>query len=101
MALQLLPLYKIGNPTQDLWQTQWKSILDIVLGKQIVDGVLLTNQVLKNGVNTINHKLGRKPVGWIIIDADAAVTPFRSQPWNEKTLTLTVGADVNICLWVF
>lgn len=96
-----LPLYKIGNPTEDLWQTQWKSLIDPVLANTLVNGLQLSNLDLKNGANAINHKLGRKPLGWIITDTDAAIIPFRSQPWNDKILTLTVGADATVSLWVY
>lgn len=96
-----LPLFKIGNPTLDLWQTQWKSQLDPVLASPLLDGLLLTNIQLVNGTTTINHKLGRKMVGWIVVDIDAGAAVYRSQPLNSLTLTLTSGAAGMCSLWVF
>lgn len=96
-----LPLFNVGNPTLQLWQTQWKSQLDPVIAKPIVDGLLIENITLKNGTNVINHRLGRKMQGWIIVDINAGAAIYRSQPLNDLTLTLISGADCIVSLWVF
>lgn len=38
-----------------------------VLTADILDFNIVKSQVLKVGDNVVNHKLGRPPVGWIII----------------------------------
>lgn len=82
-------------------QTKWKSILDALLGQEILDGNLLTNVALINGATVINHKLGRKMIGWMIVDQDSLASIYRSKPKNDTTLTLTSSAICNISLWVF
>lgn len=81
-------------------QTQWKSQLDPLLSLPLTNGIFVS-AVLKNGVNTVNHRLGRKQQGWIITDQDAAAEIYRSQPFNNLTLTLTSNADVTVTLYVF
>lgn len=92
-----LPL--IDDPK--LAQTKWKSILDPLLARPLNDSNTLTGIVLASGVNVINHKLGRKPQGWVITDTTTAITIFRSQPFNDLTLTLTASGAGVINLMVF
>lgn len=82
-------------------QSVWKSQLDPLLANVMLKGLQLSNIPLINGVNTINHLLSRKQQGWFITDVDGAATIFRSQPLNDKTLTLTSNAAVNVNIWVF
>ncbi len=98
----MLPLIKItGLPSVDIMQTKWKSELDPVLSNPLLAGIQLPNIFLINGTTTINHLLGRKMVGWFITDQNAGTTIFRSEPLNDKTLTLTAGANVTVNLWVY
>lgn len=97
-----LPLFqKLSDQSFSLMQTKWKSILDVFLGQEILDGNLLSNIPLINGITIINHKLGRKMIGWQIVDQDALASIYRSKPKNDTTLTLTSSAACNISLWVF
>lgn len=64
-------------------------------------GLILTGITLESGDNIINHKLGRVPQGWVVVDTTAAISPYRSQPLNATTLTLNVGATATVSLWVF
>lgn len=82
-------------------QTRWKSLLDILLANKITQGQMITGVSLINGAVTFNHLLGRKMIGWIIVDVDAAATIYRSQPLNDITLTLTSNAVATVNLWVF
>lgn len=79
----------------------WKSILDPVIATPLIQGNLITNQVLVTGANIINHKLGRQQVGWMIVDQNASAALYRSQPFNGLTLTLTSSAPVTVNVWVF
>ena len=97
MALPLkLPL--------DQLETQWKSQLDPVLSNQLLQGQLLANIALANGTTIVNHKLGRKLIGWFIVGIDGAATVYDNQASNQTpqiTLSLTSNAAVNVNLWVF
>lgn len=85
----------------DMHQTAWAQQLDPIIRNQLLQGILIQNISLKTGVNVINHKLGRKQIGYIITDIDSAAIIYRSQPLNALTLTLTSDADATISLWMF
>lgn len=101
--------------TADLMQTRWKSILDPVIeitynnqesvselnALPLNQMVVLDNVVLAIGNNAITHGLGRVPVGWIVMDINAASTIYRSAAFNINTLTLNASAIATIKLGVF
>jgi hypothetical protein len=96
-----LPLFQTSVKELSLMQTQWKSQLDPVLASPLTGPSILNGVVLASGANTINHKLGQTPQGWFITDINAAITVYRSQPFNPLTLTLTASgaATVNIVVY--
>lgn len=58
---------------------------------------------LSAGANTITHKLGRHPTGWLLLDVSAASAgdmPKRTA-WDERTITLDAAAGDTVVLWVF
>jgi hypothetical protein len=87
--------------TMDLMQTRWKSLLDPILENPINSISIIDNVALVIGNNVINHRLGRKQQGWLILDIDAASTIYRSADFNDKTLTLNASAAATIKLGVF
>jgi hypothetical protein len=97
-----IPLLKSDIPALDMYQTRIKSILDPVLSKEIIQGQLLSGLTVVSGINVINHKLGRNPIGWFIVDATASVTAYRSGNINSTNITLTFSAGASsVSLWVF
>lgn len=91
-------------PSQLDWEasrTKWKSQLDPVLANPLTNPRVLNKIVLTSGVNVINHGLQRDQQGWFITDINASASIYRSQPFNDKTLTLTssAGATVNIVVY--
>ncbi len=96
-----LPMFKDDSQNFMLLQNKWSSILNTVLGKPLSSANILTDVQLNTGVNVINHLLGRKMQGWIISDINASAILYRSQPFNDKTLTLTTNSDCVITLVVF
>jgi hypothetical protein len=84
-----------------LLQTKWSSILNPLLSNPLVSGILLKNISLITGSNVVNHKLGRNPQGWILIDIDASASIYRSGAFNDLTLTLVSDADCQVSLYVF
>lgn len=81
--------------------TRWKSLLDPLLANPLNDVSVIYNVSLINGATTINHLLGQKMTGWYIVDINGAATIYRSQPLNDKTLTLTSNAAVTVSIGVF
>lgn len=91
-------------PRQLPWdqaQTKWASQIDPVLSEPIINGNLLSNVQLNNGVTVIDHLLSRMQQGWVITDMQGAATVYRSSPFNNLTLSLTSNAAITISLWVF
>ena len=82
--------------------TRWKSILDPLLANPINSTSIVqpTPISLAIGNNTINHKLGRQPQGWFIVDITAASDIYRVS-WSDKTIVLNSSALTTIKLGVF
>lgn len=88
----------------DQMSTRWASIIEPVLNASIVNGQLLENVALINGTTIVNHRLGRKLIGWIVVGRNAASTIYDNQATNQRpqlTLSLTSNAAVTCTLWVF
>lgn len=85
----------------DLMQTKWAAQINPVLANPLNSISILKNIALINGVTPINHKLGQLQQGWIILDIDSAATIYRSQAFNDKTLTLTSNAACTVTLGVY
>lgn len=83
---------------------KWAAILNPVIACPIINGLLLEDISLETGANVINHKLGRKLIGWIIVRQNADASIYDMQEFNQMpqlTLNLTSSADCNVSLWVF
>lgn len=96
-----IPFFKSESLQFELYQSRLKAILDPIIALPIINGLLLKNIALINGVTIVNHKLAKQMTGWIIVDQDAKANIYRSQPLSDKTLTLTSDAACNVSLWVF
>lgn len=68
-------------------------------GLAVLNGQFVT-VALASGSNRVAHGLGRQPVGWMVVDTDAAVTVYRTA-WSATTLDLTASGAVTVKLWVF
>lgn len=92
---------KINVKDRDLSQVQDNvaQILQPLSKKALLDGVQIEATVAL-GSNKISHTLQRKPLGWIVVDADAAVTLYRTA-WDTTFLTLTASGSATITLWVY
>lgn len=100
----MLPLFKSEIPVLQLLQTKWKSEIDPLLAKPLTQGLLLPSVSLAIGTNTINHRLGRKLIGWQLTRKRAAAAIYDTQDSNQMpqaTLTLVSDAVVVVDLWVF
>lgn len=62
-----LTRFKTSDLAVMLLQDKWKTSLDPLLDNPANNGLILKNQALVSGTNTINHLLGRVLQGWSII----------------------------------
>lgn len=84
-----------------MMQNTWGSAIDPVLANPLIKGNILKSISLINGSIVINHLLGRMMQGWFITDINAAATVYRSQQFNNLTLTLTSNAAAIVNIYVF
>ncbi len=85
-------------------QVKWATQIDPLISNPLTQGQLLQNVPLINGITVVNHKLGRKLIGWFIVGINAAATVYDSQASNQMqdlTLVLNSNAVTTVNLWVF
>lgn len=100
----MLPIFQDPNKNLMLVETNWSAVLNPVIDNPIVQGHILSNVALTTGTNTINHKLGRKLQGWIVVGRNNASTIYDNQAANpnpQLNLILTASAGVTVNLYVF
>lgn len=89
--------WELANP-------KWAATLNPVVANPLVQGVLLSGIPVVTGTNVINHKLGRKLQGYVVVLNSAAVTFYDSQAINQHpslTLILNASGAATISLYVF
>lgn len=90
-----------SNLSWELMNPLLASTLNPIIASPLSSSQILTSIVLINGETTFGHKLGRVLRGWFITDLNGLATIYRSQPLNNKTLSLTSSAAVTINIGVF
>jgi hypothetical protein len=99
-----LPQFPSTDRNLQQLQTAWATQLNPVLRNALVQGQLIETSVV-NGVNTINHGLGRKLQGWVVAGMSGGfVQLYDSQASNQmqnKTLVLNSNGSADLKLWVF
>lgn len=84
-------------------QTTWAQQLNPLISNPLTQGQLVSAELI-NGITIVNHKLGRKLIGWLIVGIDGAAQVYDNQASNQTpqlTLSLTSDAAVSCNLWVF
>ena len=95
------PMARVFNSAQD----HIESVINPVLNSAIIDGVILEDIDLVSGSFTdIEHKLGRKPRGYLVIRKSAAETVYEDVgDYDNRKLFIKLRASgsVTVNLWVF
>lgn len=89
--------WELANP-------KWAATLNPVVSNPIVGGVILSGVALTTGANTINHTLGTKIQGYIVILKSTNATIYDSQSTNQMpylTLILNASGACTVSLYVF
>lgn len=100
----MLPHYQTNIKELSLLQQTWSAALDPVVDNTFTGGHILQNVVLVSGANSINHKLGRKLQGWVMVRVRASATFYDTQDSNqtpELTLSLNSSGAVTVDIYVF
>lgn len=86
-------------------QENVKNVVNQVLSKEIIDGILIKGVCLHAGTSyEVDHGLGREPLGWVIVRKRADSRVWDLQDYNPntvRTLVLVASHDITIDLWVF
>ena len=95
------PMSRVFNNAQD----HIESVLNPVLNSAIIDGIILEDVDLVSGSFTsVEHKLGRKPRGYLVIRKSAAETVYENAgDYDNRKLFMKLRASgsVTVNLWVF
>lgn len=98
---------KIGTDNKDLARVQSniEIVLQPLLNCPIIDGVLLENvKLIATKRNEVVHKLGRKPLGFIIVrkSKDSRIWDLQdTNPGPENTFTIACSHDTTVSVWIF
>jgi hypothetical protein len=89
----------------DRFSSDIRRAFDRLMGKTgvaMLDGVFVT-ATLAASANSVNHKLGHTPLGWIVTRQSAPAHVYESSaaPFTTTTIALTASAQVTVTLWVF
>lgn len=87
-----------------LIQSNVASVLQPLLTNPLSRSQLIENVQLSSGLNIVNHTLGRKLRGWMIVRLRGPASTWDSQDTNTKpnlTLLLNSSAAVSVDLMVF
>lgn len=99
-----LPIHKDDSKGLMAMQTTWASMLDPVLKAPITQGRQIDGVVLASGTTMINHRLGEKLRGWVVVGSNGIANIYDQQasnPTPNLTLILISDAIVTVSLWVY
>lgn len=48
----------------------------------------------------VEHSLGKQPSGWLVVDANAPVAPYRTA-WDGTSITIQSATAATVTLWIF
>ena len=105
MALKFFK--KVNTAIKDLYQTQEnvEQVLTPILNSPIIDGVLVKDVDVGTSDTVVNHKLGRSPLGWIIVKRNENAVIYESATTNnnrDKVLILKASsATTDTYFWIF
>ncbi len=99
MAIKDLETIQFDDEKINRMQAFNKKFCAQFLNKEIIDGRLVAIN-LSAGSNTVNHGLGRKPIGYWVVSKSANIDIWGNS-FNETSLTLSSSGTVTGSIWVF
>jgi hypothetical protein len=103
-VIKQLEKQQTDNQDIELLQQNLKKFTKPLEDNPILDGRLIEGITVPGAGNVVvNHKLGRKPRGWILTDKAGDGVIFRGAAWTDKTIELanSVVTDCVVAIWVF
>lgn len=103
--MALTQIAKIHTEDETLNRIQAElSKMNPVLASPLLNGVQVPASLKASGAVAVNHGLGRRPQGFIVVDLAAQAVVWAvpaEQTAPTKTLVLRTSADVACQLWVY
>lgn len=99
-----LPFFDSDDVGLKQLQTAWAKILNPVIDNPAANPVYLKSVVLTSGANTIDHKLGRRLQGWIVVRQRGVSILYDTQdvnPLPNKTLQIMASSGVTVDLLLY
>jgi hypothetical protein len=87
-----------------LVQDSSEVVLTALISKSILDGIIVKDVAVGTSSTSIDHKLGRELIGWIVISKSSDSRVWDEQAGNTqktKTLILKASSATTVSLWVF
>lgn len=87
-----------------LVQDSSEVVLTALISKSILDGLIIKDVSLLTTTTSVDHKLGRELIGWIVISNSSDSRVWDEQASNQqktKTLLLKASSATTVSLWVF
>lgn len=102
---KLLELIRTEDPALRRFQDAVLAAVNPAIANQLLDGRLTDVVALTTSFQNLSHKLGREPIGWIIVAPDADARVWQDAAANNPDASLYLraraSAAVNVRFWVF
>lgn len=88
-----LPQFNTQDRSLTLLQSRWASQLDPIVENPLLKGVILRGVSLAIGDNTVDHKLQRKPQGYIVVRTLIAASQIFEKESSMPTLNIVLNSS--------
>ena len=99
-----LAYQQTGDKDLTVLQNRWIPVLNPVIACPLIQGHQIDGVLLTTGANVINHRLGDKLRGYLIVLKSNNSLIFDTQLTNQTpdlTLQLNASGNVTVSLWVY
>lgn len=76
------------------------SALQQFITNPLLDGILSSSTSVGTSATRIVHKLGRKPLGWLVVQQDANAVVWQTS-MDEEAVTVQASSAVNVTFYFF
>jgi hypothetical protein len=95
------PKLNTPDPLLNRIQDSIAILFAYIQGSPLVGNVSMVKVALTTSPATVDHKLGRVPQGFIVVDIDAAATPYRVTPFSLLSVQMQADAPCQTKLLFF
>lgn len=92
--------FSTGDLGQDKLQLNLKKYFAQFNDLIFLNGRLISEQLISTSSTKIEHKLGRQPLGWFLVDKVDQGDVWRVS-WDDKHITFDTSSNATISFWIF